>query len=153
MRNSPECRLPEPVPDFGGIGDIVGKIWALPNTVIGLVIGLASLPFGGEIHLGNNAIQFTNVPFGPGGALTLGNIILYNAVSPGDYTSRYNDPSGPLTINYGFHENGHTLQNQVLGPLFLPVYLLNGGVSARNPFENAADDHAEGTGSWWPGGY
>jgi len=135
----------------GIIGDILGKIWALPNTVIGLVIGIASLPFGGEIHLGNNAIQFTNVPFGPGGALTLGNVQLYNGLSPSDVNPRYN--GAPGSVDVGLHEQAHTYQNQALGPLFLPIYLLNGGISPKNPLENAADDYSQGVGSWFPGGW
>jgi hypothetical protein len=38
----------------------------------------------------------------------------------------------------------------VLGPLFLPLYLLCGGVSARNPFERAADRYAQCGHGWWP---
>jgi hypothetical protein len=38
----------------------------------------------------------------------------------------------------------------VLGPLFLPVYLLCGGVNVRNPFERAADRYALTGKGWWP---
>ena len=41
-------------------------------------------------------------------------------------------------------------KRQVLGPLFLPVYLLCGGVSVRNPFERAADRYAMTGRGWWP---
>ena len=43
--------------------------------MIGLTVGIVSLPFGGKINLGYNAIVFSNLPFG-NGALTLGNTIL-----------------------------------------------------------------------------
>ena len=64
---------------FGGVFstglDLIGKAWTLPNTMIGLTVGIVSLPFGGKINLGYNAIVFSNLPFG-NGALTLGNTIL-----------------------------------------------------------------------------
>jgi len=136
---------------LGGIADLVGKIWNIPNDIIGLAIGLASLPFGGEISFGENAIQFTDVPFGPGGALTLGNVQLYNGSLPTDPGVRYDGAPGTFPI--GFHEQAHTYQSQLLGPLFLPIYMLNGGISASNPFENAADNWAQGIGPWFPGGH
>jgi len=50
----------------------------------------------------------------------------------------------------GQHEQAHTLQSMVWGPFFLPAYFLNGGISADNPMEKAADGYAfTGTG-WWP---
>jgi hypothetical protein len=136
------------------VGDVIGKIWALPNTVLGLAIGISSLPFGGQfIGWHDNAFQFVNLPFGKGGALTLGNVELYRDALPGTYTSRYNDPYGPLIVQFRWHEMAHTFQNQLLGVFFLPVYLLNGGISASNPFENSADNYATHTGSWWPGAH
>lgn len=137
---------------FGAIGDVIGKIWALPNTLIGLAIGIASLPFGGEIHFDNNAIQFTNVPFGPGGALTLGNVQLFtNGMDPSSSDSQRYD-GGPGAVPVGLHEQAHTYQNQLLGPFFLPAYFFRGGITSHNPFENAADNFAQKIGSWWPGG-
>ena len=52
----------------------------------------------------------------------------------------------------GLHEKAHTLQYQVLGPLYGPIYLLNGGFSGPggNSFEQAAQDYGSGRGSWWP---
>jgi hypothetical protein len=38
----------------------------------------------------------------------------------------------------------------VLGPFFLPAYLVLGGISARNPFERAADRYALTGSGWWP---
>lgn len=105
-------------------------------------------PFGGEIHFANNAIQFTNVPFGPGGALTLGNVQLYNGLYPTDPGTRYD--GGPGSFPVGSHEEAHIFQSQVLGPFFLPIYGLNGGISRRNPFENSADNYAQKIGPWWP---
>lgn len=54
------------------------------------------------------------------------------------------------SIRLDDHERAHVYQYMVLGPLYLPVYLLCGGVSARNPFERAADCFARFGRGWWP---
>jgi RHS repeat-associated protein len=132
-----------------GLANLAGEVWTSPNTVVGVLIGLASLGFGGQyagIH--NNAMQFTNVPWGSGGALTIGNVQLYNNDTPGTLQPGY-DGLGPLEPT-GLHEEGHTYQYQLLGPFFAPLYFLSGGLaSASNPFEQAADYYSRG-GSWWP---
>jgi hypothetical protein len=143
------------------VGNLIGKIWALPGTLIGTMVGLASLPFGAELHFGYNAIVFTNLPFG-GGALTLGNTILssdsfailgtnirtYYAREAGDAAAM--EAFGFNRTGYGFHEMGHTFEWQLLGPLFPVFYLLSHPFSASSPFENAADRYGAGQGSWWP---
>ena len=48
------------------------------------------------------------------------------------------------------HERAHVYQYMVLGPLFLPLYLLCGGISVRNRFERAADRYARSGRDWWP---
>jgi hypothetical protein len=48
------------------------------------------------------------------------------------------------------HERAHVFQYMVLGPLFLPLYLAFGGISARNRFERAADRYARSGYGWWP---
>src|SRR5713101_8831134 len=62
---------------FGVIGDVIGKIWTLPNDVIGLGLGLAGWALGGDAPtLGYNAIQFTNNPLlGSLPDITFGNVI------------------------------------------------------------------------------
>jgi hypothetical protein len=130
-----------------GALDIVGKVWALPNTIVGTVVGLAGVPFGATISFGNNGIQFEHYPWGEG-AITLGNAIIYaRGTSPSDMErGLYGDPR---LLNIGRHERGHTYQYQAFGPFFLPAYLMSGGISASNPFERAANQYAGG-GSWWP---
>jgi hypothetical protein len=65
------------------ISSVLGKLWNSINTVIGLVYGgighMVGLAMGTnpDISFGNNAIQFTNNPFGGVGAITLGNTITY----------------------------------------------------------------------------
>src|SRR3546814_19486675 len=48
------------------------------------------------------------------------------------------------------HERAHVYQYMVLGPLFLPLYLLCGGIRAPNRFERAADRYAGFGRGWWP---
>jgi len=128
------------------IVDLAGKLWTLPNTVVGIVIGLAGVLHGARISFGNNAIQFEHFPLGIG-ALTLGNAILYGrSTAPCDIKPLYGSTQ-PLSL--AAHERAHTYQYQAFGPFFIPVYLACGGIRARNPFEQAANAYAAG-GHWWP---
>ena len=97
------------------------------------------------ISFGNNAIQFEDHPLMTFGAITFGNTVSYaNGFGP----NKNYDSYGRET-NTGLHEKAHTYQYQLLGPLFLPIYFSSGGISARNPWEQAADNFALG-GSWMP---
>lgn len=156
---------------------VLGKTWASPYTVAGITFGfggylIAGGPFSKVyINIGNNAIQFNDLPsFGrnlaPG---TFGNVILYWGSNETRYGETYesserweqwyqryrnNEPCGPEPIRQavpvGKHENGHTHQYEVFGPFFMPLYLLEGGPQASNPFERSADEWALGTGTWAP---
>ena len=141
--------------DFlSGFGDFAGKLWALPDTAVGLTLGIAGVPFGTEIHWGNNAIQFENYPWGlkGGGAITLGNVQLYHS-SPTDtfgpgipnqrYDSRGKSPEHQINVNVGLHEEAHTVHSELLGPLYLPTWILSGGQSSRNGLEQSADNYSE----------
>jgi hypothetical protein len=142
---------------FSGVLDVVGKIWALPNTIVGMIYGgvghVAGWIMGTnpQIVFDHNAIQFINNPFiRDNEALTLGNAILYGENSPPWKPGAYGDNS----VNIGFHEEAHTYQYQVLGPFYAPAYLLNGGFSgpSGNPLEQAAQVYGRnrGQGGWWP---
>ncbi len=98
----------------------LGKIWNLPNTLIGLAWGGLgyTIDRGGtlfgrqpqmKITWGHNSIQFENHPLMVT-AITLGNTI--------SYSSRYT----PHTV--GAEEFWHTFQAQQLGPLYLPSNIL-----------------------------
>jgi hypothetical protein len=113
-----------------GVGDVAGKIWNLPNSAIGLGYGAAGYLAGWPskwlglqenapgVTTGNNAVQFTDNPFGGVGAITLGNVEVING-KPEDHPR--ND-----TTPVGRHEEQHTYQGEQLGPLYLPSNIFGG---------------------------
>ena len=140
---------------LSNIARVVGILWTVPNTVLGLVAGTVGIAFGAHAHVSRRecAIVFHRWPWGPGGAITLGNTILHTGDSLDapcvTYAHRAGHAHEPAIV-LADHERAHVFQYMVLGPLFLPLYLAFGGVSVRNRFERAADRYAlTGTG-WWP---
>ncbi|TDU31389.1 hypothetical protein DFR24_0757 [Panacagrimonas perspica] len=97
--------------------DGLGKIWNLPNTILGLSLGVLTLPFGGRLGFGHNAVEFMECPlmdrFAPCGAITLGNVILY----------------GRHAYGLAEHERVHTLQGQFIGPAYLPLNVIGMALS------------------------
>ncbi|MEO6066148.1 MAG: hypothetical protein ABIP49_10270 [Lysobacterales bacterium] len=133
----------------------LGALWTSPNTLLGLLIGSFGLIGGARFVLrrGEYAIVFTHWPWGKGGALTLGNCILHTGPSLDTSCALYAPVAGcspGLTPRLADHERAHVFQYMVLGPMFLPVYLACGGISARNVFERAADRYALTARGWWP---
>ena len=133
----------------------LGIAWALPNTLLGLVAGGAGLAFGARARVDRRtcALVFHRWPWGPGGAMTLGNVILHTGetldVSCATYAHRAGLCEDPMIV-LGDHERAHVYQYMALGPLFLPLYLACGGISVRNRFERAADRYARTGRGWWP---
>ncbi len=138
-----------------GLPIVAGMLWTLPNTLLGLLAGACGLPFGARVQWRrrDRALAFHAWPWGPGGALTLGNVILHTGpaleVACHTYAHRAGHLSEP-TIRLDDHERAHVYQYMALGPLFLPLYVLCGGISARNRFERAADRYALHGRGWWP---
>jgi hypothetical protein len=99
------------------------------------------------------ALVFHRWPWGPGGAITFGNVILHTGDDLDSpcvtYAHRAGHGDEPV-IQLADHERAHVYQYMVLGALFLPLYLLCGGVSVRNRFERAADRYAQTGRGWWP---
>lgn len=130
----------------------VGIVWTSPLTLAGLIAGLLAMAAGARVLVSEGAIVFNRVPFGPGGALTLGNVILHTGEDLDEtaltYACRAN--GGGECVRLGDHERAHVHQYLVLGPLFLPLYFLCGGISAHNRFEQAADRYALTGSGWWP---
>ena len=134
---------------------VLGIAWALPNTALGLIAGSVCLARGAHVHVSARdlAIVFHDVRFGPGGALTLGNVILNTGTSLDAPCRTYAHNAGhgeEPSIMLADHERAHVFQYMVLGILFLPLYGLCGGVSVGNRFERAADRYALSGRGWWP---
>jgi hypothetical protein len=134
---------------------VVGMAWTLPNTVLGLVAGTVGIAFGAHAHVNRRecAIVFHRWPWGPGGAITLGNTILHTGDTLDSpcvtYAHRAGHGEEPAIV-LADHERAHVFQYMTLGPLFLPLYLVFGGISVRNRFERAADRYAMTGRGWWP---
>ena len=140
------------------IADIAGKLWTSPNTIAGLALGLAALACGARAQVAHNAIVFNRVPI-TRRAFTLGNTILNPhqdlAGLCATYASaaRYRACRNATVLEWvslGAHERAHTLQYQVLGPFFLPLYALSQLWPSPTPFEHAADVYARTGRGWWP---
>jgi hypothetical protein len=134
---------------------VLGVAWAAPNTAIGLLLGAAAMSRGARPRLRTRdlALVFHGVPWGPGGALTIGNVILHTGHDLDERCYTYARAAGEATdapIGMGDHERAHVLQYMVLGPLFLPLHLACGGVRGSNRFERAADRYAMSGHGWWP---
>jgi len=137
------------------VARVLGIAWAVPNSLVGLVAGIAGIPFGAHLHLRKRdlAVVFHRWPWGPGGAITFGNVILHTGDTLDADCVTYAHRAGHLqqpAIRLADHERAHVFQYMALGPLFLPLYLLCGGISVRNRFERAADRYALTGRGWWP---
>jgi len=128
----------------------LGKLWTLPNTLLGLAAGGVALALGARAGAGGgrNAIEFHDnrlVGWLGKGAITLGNTIHYAPGMRPERSVRRYDGAGRVAL--GEHERAHTLQFERLGPLFLVVYgvaWLPGIFGEGNVFERAADRSAAG---------
>jgi hypothetical protein len=118
--------------------DLLGKLWNLPNTMLGLIYGGAAFAIGrftGNrpfLTVGNNALQFHNCALMKS-AMTLGNVVIYGCSCSPD---RPNIPfaNSPACHTVGREEFRHTQQGQILGPLYLPLHLIAGVLSVlRSP--------------------
>lgn len=130
----------------------LGILWTLPMTLAGLLAGLAALPFGARMRYSDAAVIFLHYPWGPGGALTLGNTILFSGHSLDQPALTYQCRAhgGQDRVRIGDHERAHVYQYLALGLFFLPMYFLCGGISHGNRFEQAADRYARCGRGWWP---
>jgi hypothetical protein len=132
----------------------LGMCWTLPNTLLGVLAGCVGFMFGARMRLQRRelALVVRGWPWG-GGALTLGNVIVHTGerldTACFTYAHRAGRGAEPPVL-LADHERAHVYQYLLLGPLFLPLYLLCGGISARNPFERAADRYAQSGYGWWP---
>ena len=136
---------------------MLGIAWTLPNTLAGFVAGAVGLAFGARASLRRHdlAIVFDcwPAPAAWRGALVLGNVILHTGPSLDCDCETYAHRAGLAhepPVRLCDHERAHVLQYMALGPLFLPLYFVCGGISVRNRFERAADRYAASGRGWWP---
>jgi hypothetical protein len=127
----------------------------LPNSVAGVLAGLVGGAFGARMRWQADelALVVRRWPWGTGGALTLGNVILHTGERLDTRCLTYAHHAGQVVdppVSLADHERAHVYQYMLLGPLFLPLYMLCGGISARNRFERAADCYALHGYGWWP---
>ncbi|HZP40480.1 MAG TPA: SpvB/TcaC N-terminal domain-containing protein [Candidatus Binatia bacterium] len=116
---------------FDRAAGALGKAWGLSATLLGLALGLAGWALGGARPvLGDNAIEFLRNPLvdflgrvGFADAISLGNVTLYQSDA-----SPWSPGAAGGTI--GVEEMQHTIQNEVLGPFYIPAHLAFGIVSA-----------------------
>ncbi|MGN2251342.1 hypothetical protein ACFWZ1_14820 [Frateuria sp. GZRe14] len=123
--------------------------------MLGLLAGGIGLMAGARVRWRPRelALVFVRMPWTSGGALTLGNVILHTGDSLDVACPTYAHRAGHAVeprVSLADHERAHVYQYMVLGPLFLPLYLLCGGVSVHNRFERAADRYARWGTGWWP---
>ena len=109
--------------------DFVGKVWSLPNSIIGFAYGGAgylaeeigyALGVQGfrqpNAYFDGNALRFTNNIGAWSGAITFGNVEIFGAsLPPGSQSPE------SFWHTTGQHEDQHTYQSQILGPLYLPA--------------------------------
>lgn len=109
-------------------------LWAAPNTLFGLALGLLLLPLGARVRRVGGVLEIAALrqpprhPW-PFAAITFGHVIL--------------GTHAQALERLRAHEQVHVRQCERWGPLFLPAYLLAGawqGLQGRdvyqdNPFE------------------
>ncbi len=109
----------------------LGFLWTLPNTLIGLVLGLLTFQ---RPRLAGGALVFDRRPRGL--TWVLSRLMRRTAMTVGFVILSAEPVAGSLLA----HEEHHIRQYRRWGPLFIPVYLLLAipfGY-ARHPFEVAA---------------
>ncbi|BFM12486.1 hypothetical protein R50072_26390 [Simiduia litorea] len=137
------------------VGDVLKRIWALPNTIIGAVYGGIGMIFGATPVWDSDAgiLRFTDMPtWMMPSAMSFGHVQVFG---PG----AYKNPDGTPALNrFGVsvvtEETLHTRQAEVLGPLYLPLHavamsasLLSGGGTHNN---NVLEMGPERGRSPWP---
>lgn len=93
------------------------RLWASPNTLIGLAFGLLLVPFGARLRIVDGVIEIAALRQAPRrrwpfAAITFGHVIL------GTHARELQ--------RLRAHERVHVRQCERWGPLFLPAYVLAG---------------------------
>src|SRR5712691_7445456 len=116
---------------------VLGALWSLPNTLIGLGFSALSLALprpraGLMVAHSNRGLAYLFLSRRGFGAITFGRVVI-SAV--------------PITPRLLVHESHHARQYEILGPFFLPTYLwLHACYGyATNPLEVEAEACAAGS--------
>jgi hypothetical protein len=130
---------------WDGVQGAAGNIWAVPNTAAGLVWGGAGMMFGADVKYNETTgtFEFTENPIGFGNsAMSLGNTVNYFHDYKPDM-EHYSSYNNSFWILSRAHEYAHTQQSKYMGPLYLPIYFINGGpfVGHGNWMEKEADEY------------
>jgi len=115
---------------------VLGALWSLPNTLIGLGFSVLSLALP-EPHAGllvarsSRGLAYLFLTRRGFGAITFGRVVV---------------SASPITPRLLMHESHHARQYEILGPFFLPIYLwLHARYGyAANPLEVEAEACAAG---------
>lgn len=112
------------------LASIAGYVWAAPNTLIGLLVGVLSfqrprVAWGIVIFDGPVRGSLWLIRVFDRSAITLGHVVLSNR---------------PLHGRLLVHELHHVRQYERIGPFYLPLYLLIYAFTGyrRHPFEASA---------------
>lgn len=105
---------------LGSVGrfglDVLGRLWNLPNTIVGGGWALLNRVFGGEFSWAEGVLHLENAPLQPEGtAITLGDVVVY-----GGNRLDLLGPSQP-GVTFAGHELRHVFQGRALGPLYIPA--------------------------------
>jgi len=99
---------------------IVLYLWAMPNTLIGLILGMVMLALGGRVRQASGALEFSDGWLGRALSQTPGTK-RFCAITFGHTIIGVN---GAELLRLRAHEQVHVRQYERWGPLFLPAYLL-----------------------------
>lgn len=104
---------------MSGMGSVLGKIWNLPNTALGLLYGGLGHIYGEvgnllgfykpepEMHWGKNGIEFHDNPWMLS-AMTLGNVVIYAGGESAQSDKNYAGPDAAQSVGL-FDEKGNPI--------------------------------------------
>jgi len=127
---------------LGGLSEIVGRIWSLPDTAVGLIFGAVGMLGGAKPSWDSNAgiLRFTNMPkwlLPLTSAISFGSVNLFKSGNNPNQDNGLNLSGLGLIagISGGREESLHTIQSRALGPFYIPLALLGNAISYLTPLE------------------
>jgi hypothetical protein len=130
------------------------RLWASPNSLLGLGLGSAGMLFGAQPlwDAATGILCFVNMPaWLMPTAMSLGHVHVYG---PGCHSRSDGRPAlNRFGVAMTLEESLHTRQSEVLGPFYLPLHALcmigsmlgGGGTHNHNPLEFGPE---RGRGPW-----